>query len=141
MKNRPQSSKSQQKHAGPRGSAGHGAKSAAALVSEGTVGKAAQSVDRSNRLVGRLKPKQTPAEATAEMVVSGLAINAVTAAQFSKFPFGDVDLTECLVKLHAAVDRVHGGDLQEAEAVLAAQAVTLNAMFTHLANLAATTEH
>ena len=103
--------------------------------------RAAEAVSRSNTLVNRLKPNETPEEAHAELVVSGLAINAVTAAQFSKFPFGDVDLTECLVKLHAAVDRVHRGDLREPEALLTAQAVTLNTMFTHLANLAAKTEY
>ena len=75
------------------------------------------------------------------MVVSGLAINAVTAARFSTFFFGDVDLTQCLAKLHAAVDRVHRGDLRETEALLTAQAVTLNTMFTYLTNLAAGTEH
>ena len=39
------------------------------------------------------------------------------------------------------VNRVHRGDLREAEALLTAQAVTLNTMFTHLANPAAKTEH
>ena len=68
------------------------------------------------------------------MVVSGLVTNAVTAVQFSK-PFGDVDLTACVAKLHAAVDRVHRGDLREAESLLTVQAVTLNTMFTHLASL------
>ncbi len=52
-----------------------------------------------------------------------------------------MDLTECLVKLHHAVSRVHGGDLREAETLLTAQAVTLNTMFTHLANLAVKAEY
>ena len=52
-----------------------------------------------------------------------------------------MDLTECLVKLHHAVSRVHGGDLREAEILLTAQAVTLNTMFTHLASMAAKTEY
>ncbi len=97
-------------------------------------------VSRPNTLVGRLKPKETPAEATADMVVSGLVTNAVTAVQFSK-SFGDVDLTACVAKLHAAVDRVHRGDLRETESLLTVQAVTLNTMFTHLASLAAKTEY
>ena len=103
--------------------------------------RATEVVRRSNTLVHRLKPKETRAEASAAMVVSGLASNAVTSVRFSKFPLGDVDLTECLVKLHAAVDRVHRGDLREAEALLTAQAVTLNTMFTHLANRADKTEY
>ncbi len=100
----------------------------------------ALAVSRSNTLVNKLKPEETPEEATADMVVAGLASNVVTAVRFSKVPFGDVDLTECFVKLHAAVDRVHRGDLRETEALLTAQAVTLNTMFTHLANLGAKTE-
>ena len=49
------------------------------------------------------------------MVVAGLVTNAVTTVQFSQAPLGDVDLTECLVKLHAAIDRVHSGDLRDTE--------------------------
>jgi hypothetical protein len=45
-----------------------------------------------------------------------------------------VDLTECLKALVNAAERVNRGDLGEAEALLMAQAVTLNAMFTQLAN-------
>ena len=97
-------------------------------------------MSRSTTLVNTLKPKETPEEAIADMVVSGLASNAMTAVGFSK-SFGDVDLAECLVKLHAAVSRVHSGDLRETETLLTAQAVTLNTMFTHLANLAASTEY
>ena len=46
----------------------------------------------------------------------------------------------CVVKLDAAVTRVHGGDLRDAESLLTVQAVTLNTMFTHLANMAVKTE-
>ena len=77
----------------------------------------------------------------ADMMVAGLAGNAVTAVQFSKFPFGDVDPVECFGQLNAAVRRVHRGDLRDAEALLTAQAVTLNTMFTHLANLAVKAEY
>ena len=101
----------------------------------------ALAVRRSSTLVNKLKPGETPVEATADMVVAGLANNAVTTVRFSKGTFGEVDVTQCLVKLHAAVSRVHGGDLREAESLLTAQAVTLNTMFTHLANLAVQTEY
>src|ERR1700674_5442839 len=94
---------------------------------------APETTSRSTTLVNQLKPKQTPEAAHAELVVAGLAINAVTALQFSK-PFGDVDLTECLKALVDAAERVNRGDLGDAEALLMAQAVTLNAMFTQLAN-------
>ena len=75
------------------------------------------------------------------MVVSGLPSNAVAAARFSKYPYGDIDLTECVARLYGAAERVHRGDLQEAEALLTAQAVTLNTMFTHLAILSAESKY
>jgi hypothetical protein len=58
---------------------------------------------KSCMLVNRLKPNQTPEHATAEIMVAGLATNAVTSVEFSKFPFGDLDLTE---SLNALVDSV-----------------------------------
>ena len=100
----------------------------------------ALAVSRSNTLVNKLKPNETPEEAVADMVVTGVASNAVAAVQFSKVPLGDVDLTECLVRLHDTVARVQRGDLRETEALLSAQAVTLNTMFTNLAYFAANTE-
>lgn len=87
---------------------------------------------KSNTLVNRLKPKQTPVEAAAEMMVEGLGMNAVTAVGYSK-TLGDLDLTECMVALVAQTRKVQGGNLADLEATLAAQAVTLNAMFTQLA--------
>ena len=120
----------------------HRAASATALPSEGQRGKALQAIRVSNAV---LKRSQSPAlplqETTAESVVSGLAINAMTATKFSQFAFGNVDLTACLGQLNAAVDRVHRGDLRDSEAMLTAQAMTLNALFGHLANLADRTEY
>ena len=95
----------------------------------------------STTLVNTLKKGETPAEAIADMAVAGLVSNACAAARFSKSPLGDVDITGCLAKLEAVVDRVQRGDLRETEALLTAQAVTLNTMFTHLANMAANTEY
>ena len=115
------------------GGKGHGLKKAPP--------RAAQAVGRSNTLANKLKPEETPEEAIADMVVAGLASNAVTAVRFSKSSFGDVDLTECLIKLRAVVGRIHRGDLREADSLLTAQAVTLNTMFTHLATLAAQAEY
>ena len=106
-----------------------------------TGGKGALAVSRSTTLVNTLKKGERPEESMADMVVSGLLSNAFTAVQFSKSPIGDVDLTVCLAKLNAAVERVQRVDLRETEALLTAQAVTLNTMFTHLANLAASTEY
>ena len=100
----------------------------------------AEAVGGPNTLISRLKPEETPAEAIATLAVSGLVANAVTTVQFSKV-LGDVDLTASVRALGSAVERVHHGDLRESEALLTAQTVTLNTLFTHLANLAAKTEY
>jgi hypothetical protein len=93
---------------------------------------APQLAEKSKTLVGRLKPKQTPGAAAAEVMVEGLVMNAVTAVGYSKM-LGELGLTECMAALVAETRRVQGGNLADLEATLAAQAVTLNAMFTHLA--------
>jgi hypothetical protein len=86
----------------------------------------------SRTLVNPLKPQQTPIQAAAEMMVGGLATNAVTAVGFSKI-FGELDLSECVTALATVTQRVNGGDLSNAEALLTAQSVVLNTIFTELA--------
>src|SRR4051812_23016897 len=90
---------------------------------------------KSNTFTSRLKPGQTPDAAHAEMMVEGLGMNAVTAVGYSK-TLGELDLTECMVALVAETRKVQSGDLGGLESTLAAQAVTLNAMFTQLAHQA-----
>src|ERR671913_1811429 len=60
-------------------------------------------------------------------------MNAVTAAAYSR-SIGELDLTECMAAVVAETRRVQSGDLSGPEAMLAAQAITLNAMFTQLAH-------
>ena len=72
--------------------------------------RATEPASKSTMLVNRLKPKQSPDEAAAEMMVEGLGMNAITATR-----------------------QVQRGNLGGQEALLTAQAVTLNAMFTQLA--------
>src|SRR4029077_15781125 len=81
------------------------------------------------RLTGRLAPGKTPATATAEMVVEGMASNALTVAGFSESPFESLDLTECMVALSGAVAAVQSGDLKGPEALLSAQAISLNTVY------------
>ena len=59
-------------------------------------------------------------------------MNAITAAGYSK-TFGELDLTECMAALIAETRQVQRGNLGGQEAMLTAQAITLNAMFTQLA--------
>jgi hypothetical protein len=60
------------------------------------------------------------------------------ARDWSAYPFGDpetaIDLVTTLENVVEAAARVNRGDLTAIEALLTAQAVTLNAMFTHLAH-------
>ena len=97
---------------------------------------AAPPPSKSQTLTNRLKRGQAPDEATAELVVAGLGANAVTAVKFSAMTYGEVDLTSCLNALVDSAERVNRGDLGKAEALLTAQAVTLNAMFTNLVSRA-----
>ncbi len=92
-----------------------------------------EATSKSNTIVNKLKSGQTPAAGMAEMMVGGLAMNAVTAVGFSR-QFGELDLAECVTALVTETQRVTGGDLAGLEATLTAQVVTLNAMFTQLAN-------
>ena len=87
--------------------------------------------NRSNTLDNRLKPGQTPAAGMAEMLVGGLAANAVTAVGFSR-QLGELDLTECVAALVTLTQRVKDGDLGDAESLLTAQGVVLNTIFTEL---------
>ena len=96
---------------------------------------------KSNTLVNTLKPGEPPDDVIADVVVAGVGSNALTAAGFSKSAFGEVDLIQCMAKLDAAVGRVQTGDLSEVESLLTVQAVTLNTMFTHLANMAVETQY
>lgn len=48
--------------------------------------------------------------------------------------FGELNLAECVTAMGVTTQKVNGGDLAGLEAMLAAQAVTLNAMFTQLAH-------
>jgi hypothetical protein len=90
----------------------------------------------SRTLVSRRKLGETPAEGNAGLVVAGLASNGVAACEWSTYPFGAVDVTTCLNAIVDAAERVNRGDLGDLEAMLTAQAVTLNAVFTELAHRA-----
>jgi hypothetical protein len=92
---------------------------------------------KSTTLVLRSNTGVSPDAATAALVVSGLAHNAVTTVQFSLPTFREIDLTECLTSLTATTGKVQDGNLQDVEAMLAGQAVALNAIFTEMARKAA----
>jgi hypothetical protein len=67
------------------------------------------------------------------MMVEGLGTNVATAAGYSKM-IGELDPADCMARLVFETQKVQGGNLASVEATLMAQAMTLNAMFTQLAN-------
>lgn len=71
--------------------------------------------------------------AMAEVGLSALATNAVTACKFANGSFGELDLTKSVEVLREKADKVNEGDLSDVEATLTAQAVALDAIFTELA--------
>ena len=74
-----------------------------------------------------------------ELVLSPMVQSAVGILSWSKFA-GEVDLAELLKDLHKRVEKVQGGDMQPVEAMLYAQAMTLETIFTSLARRAASND-
>jgi hypothetical protein len=91
-----------------------------------------QRVDRSGGLSKEVKPEPTWQARFAQVMVKGVGPNATAAVGYSKM-LGELDLMQCVRALTEQTRKVQGGDLAVLEAMLAAQAVTLNAMFTQLA--------
>jgi hypothetical protein len=69
----------------------------------------------------------------AELALSAPLAGAALAVEFSKRTVGELKLAETVSVLNAKVASVHCGDLREAEAILTAQALALNAIFTDMA--------
>ena len=77
----------------------------------------------------------TAAEAAATVAVAGLASNSMATHDWSP-RLGDVDATACLNEVVEAAGRVNRGDMGQLEAVLTAHVISLNAIFTELAERA-----
>ena len=81
--------------------------------------------------------EKTSAQMRAEISLSPVVGNAVTARTFTKGTFGAIDLTDSVEMIAEAVTKVQSGDLSAVEATLTAQAAALNAIFSELARRAA----
>lgn len=68
----------------------------------------------------------------ADMATEGVLANVLTVQAFSQKSLGELDLTECAVSMRDTTKAVQGGDLKPVEAMLMAQAASLNAMFCEL---------
>lgn len=76
---------------------------------------------------------KTEARMYADLVTRGDALNAVTAMRFAEIEFGEVNLSEMAASLRETGAAVNRGDLSEAERMLHAQSVSLNAIFCEMA--------
>lgn len=71
----------------------------------------------------------------AELSLSAVTLNAVTAHTFTQF-MGETDLGETIKVMREKTSKVNGGDLSELENTLTAQTVSLDAIFNQLARRA-----
>lgn len=72
----------------------------------------------------------------AEICLSAPVLNSITTLNFSQKIMGEVDITEALNVMREQVSNVNAGNLNELEATLTAQTVSLNAIFNDLARRA-----
>lgn len=72
----------------------------------------------------------------AEIGLSTVTLNSVTARNYTKHQMGETDLTETINVMSEKVSKVNTGDLSELEATLSAQSVSLDAVFNELARRA-----
>jgi len=83
------------------------------------------------------QPGKTHERILADMAAAGALSNALVMATFAKPSMGELQLAECIQTLRDTAQAVNGGDLSGAEAMLAAQASSLNAIFAEMARRAA----
>ena len=85
------------------------------------------------------EPKGEPAKPH-QLLLMPTVQSAVAMELWGKYA-GDVDLSELVDGLQKKVDAVHDGNMKPVEAMLYAQAMTLQTMFTNLARRAANQEY
>ena len=83
-------------------------------------------------LSGQLKPGQTPEDATAGAIVEGSLHAAMVTGRWSAVGGQDEHLVGVLNALDDVVARVKTGDLRDIEALMVAQAVSMNAVCNQL---------
>lgn len=80
---------------------------------------------------------ETKEQKVAKIAVAGMAENAATIQAFGKGTLGEIGITEAFHALRDRADTMNRGDLSAAEAMLVAQASSLNAIFAEMARRAA----
>lgn len=74
----------------------------------------------------------------AEIKLSSNVLNTLTTEAFTKPALGEIDFTEAVAVMKEKSEKIIAGDLSELESTLAAQVISLNAIFTTLAKRATT---
>lgn len=77
----------------------------------------------------------------AEIKLSPNVLNTLATEAFTKSVLGEIDFTEAVAVMKEKSEKIITGDLSELESTLAAQVVSLNAIFTTLAKRATTCEY
>lgn len=77
----------------------------------------------------------------AEIKLSSNVLNTLTTEAFTKSALGEIDFTEAVAIMKEKSEKIITGDLSELESTLAAQIVSLNAIFTTLARRATNCEY
>lgn len=80
---------------------------------------------------------ETREQKMGQIAAAGMLENACTIKAFNKGTLGDIGITETFRALRDRADAMSRGDLSGAEALLAAQASSLNAIFAEMARRAA----
>lgn len=79
-------------------------------------------------------PQKEPRDVLmASIAIGGVFNNAVLAADFCSDSHGELNIEKTVAEIYAKIRNIHGGDLRDAETLLAAQALALDTMFMSLA--------
>ena len=84
---------------------------------------------------GSLKPGETKLSREAELMVEGLAMNALLGLVFSS-KLGTLDLTEVFAQILERARDTTDGNTKSQESILAGQVISMNAIYTDLAIIA-----
>jgi hypothetical protein len=96
-----------------------------------------EATPKSRRLEVPAREGVSPDRAITDMLTAGEVTNATTLVKYAAADHGELSLTDMVASLREHGQAVNRGDLRAAEAMLASQAVALNAMFAELARRAA----
>ena len=105
-----------------------------------TIKKKPKQHDKSALVVHSEKGKSEQRQ-LAEVKLSPNILNTLTTETYAKSVMGEIDFTEAVAVMEEKTAKVVAGDLSELESTLAAQVVSLNAIFTTLARRAMNCEY